>query len=183
MERFDLRRRARHKNRITTYGTASADEFFGSTGPNTFYGGNGDDFITGGKGRDNLLGQGGNDTIIGGRDWDVIQGGPGNDFIDGRAGTDTLYGGSGSDTFYYHQYINPHSNGPGSDSLGNDRIHNIELNKDTILLDGLDYTVGSNVYGTVVHLFNEFDGLKAGEIRVTGVDKADFIAADIIEFA
>ena len=177
MVEINLRSNARHRYASTTsHGTRWADRFTGSYGVNIFYGGDGNDFASGYYGRDILYGQGGNDTLIGGRDRDTLVGGPGNDRLEGRHGDDTLYGGKGKDIFGYHEIISE----PGR-PLGTDRIHNLELNNDTIELTGLDYTLGSNSYGTAIKLFNEGDGRNVGEIRVIGHSPSQLVSAGVIE--
>ncbi|MBD3879213.1 MAG: hypothetical protein SR1Q5_05955 [Quinella sp. 1Q5] len=124
-------------------GNSLANTIQGGSSKDTIYGKSGNDSITGNAGNDILFGDAGKDTIGGGPGDDSISGGAGNDKLWGNAGNDSISGGAGNDTLW---------GGAGNDSLwgdagadkfiyasGNDIIFGFD-SKDTLTLDGLDFT-------------------------------------------
>ena len=86
-----------------------------------------DNTIIGSLKNDTIYGANGNDYLIGGSGNDKIYGQNGDDTLWGGAGNDTLYGSNGADIFLYNL-------GDGKDVIsGFD-------SKDTLTLDGLDFT-------------------------------------------
>ena len=141
-------------------GGAGNDSLSGCSGNDTLSGGDGNDKLLGGSGNDSLSGGDGNDTLSGYTGKDILLGGKGNDSLNGGSNNDTLYGGAGDDTLI---------GGVGNDSLwgdtgadtfiyssgdGKDIIYGFE-SKDTLTLDGLDFTASySKTKGTVTLKFN-----------------------------
>ena len=128
---------------IKITGNSLANTIQGGSSKDTIYGKSGNDSITGNAGNDILFGDAGKDTIGGGSGADSISGGAGNDKLWGNAGNDSISGGAGNDTLW---------GGAGNDSLwgdagadkfiyasGNDIIFGFD-SKDTLTLDGLDFT-------------------------------------------
>ena len=115
---------------------AGADSIKSSGGSSTIDGGGGKDTIAGSADADNLIGGTGADILWGGKGNDSIYGGSGSDSLVGYAGNDMLWGGTGNDTLL---------GGAGADKFiyesgdGADTIVGFD-DKDTLTLDGLDFT-------------------------------------------
>ncbi len=92
-EYIDLRSGA-----VTWNGSASNDQYAGTSFGDILNGMGGNDYVAGWSGNDYLLGNAGNDTLDGGDGNDRLYGQEGNDSIRAGAGEDILAAGIGNDT-------------------------------------------------------------------------------------
>lgn len=138
-----------------TKGGTDDDIYLGDANANTFSAGDGADVLAGSGGNDALYGQSGNDAL------------------DGGAGNDYLDGGDGADTYLFGK-------GAGQDTIGNYDSDAVNVNADSILLNG-------NVTTDEVTLTRSFNDLVISisgtddQLRVRSYFNSDGAAPNVVE--